>query len=94
MLLVARPERCRLLAVTDPATTRRIKWGVAPAGTEVVVPGTLRRVVPLGGTTRVDVDTAAGSVAVLTTAEVTTAPGGPVCVAVDARDARECPPPG
>jgi ABC-type sulfate/molybdate transport systems ATPase subunit len=83
VLLVARPERCRLL----PA-------GAAPGATAVAVPGTLRRVVPLGGTTRVDVDTAAGSVAVLTTAEVATAPGDPVCVVVDARDTRECPPPG
>jgi ABC-type sulfate/molybdate transport systems ATPase subunit len=92
VLLVARPERCRLLAVTDPTTTRRIKRGVAPAGTEVVVPGTLRRVVPLGGTTRVDVDTAAGRVAVLTTTEVTAAPGEPLCVTVDTSDTRECPP--
>jgi ABC-type sulfate/molybdate transport systems ATPase subunit len=104
VLLVARPERCRLLAVTDPATTRpsrtpcgaaaprRIKWGADPAATEVVVPGTLRRVVPLGGTTRVDVDTAAGPVAVLTTTEVTSAPGEPVCVTVDTSDTRECPP--
>jgi hypothetical protein len=60
----------------------------------ILVPGTLRRVVPLGGTTRVDVDTAAGPVAVLTTAEVTAAPGDPVCVTVDARDTRECPSPG
>jgi tungstate transport system ATP-binding protein len=58
----------------------------------VVVAGTLRRVVPLGGTTRVDVDTAAGPIAVLTTTEVTAAPGDPLCVAVDAGNARECPP--
>jgi ABC-type sulfate/molybdate transport systems ATPase subunit len=81
VLLVARPERCRLL---PPAA--------APTGPAVVVPGTLRRVVPLGGTTRVDVDTAAGPVAVLTTTEVTTAPGDPLCVTVDASDTRECPP--
>ena len=37
VLLVARPERCRLLPC-----------GAAPAATEVVVPGTLRRVVSLG----------------------------------------------
>jgi ABC-type sulfate/molybdate transport systems ATPase subunit len=92
VLLVARPERCRLLAVTDPAAPRRIKWGDARAQTEVVVPGTLRRVVPLGGTTRVDVDTAAGPVAVLTTTEVTAAPGEPLCVTVDTSDTRECPP--
>jgi ABC-type sulfate/molybdate transport systems ATPase subunit len=79
--LVTRPERCRLL----PAAARQIN----PA---VVVPGTLRRVVPLGGITRVDVDTAAGPVAVLTTTEVTLAPGDPLCVTVDARNVRECPP--
>jgi ABC-type sulfate/molybdate transport systems ATPase subunit len=82
VLLVARPERCRLLP-----------RGGAPAvtGPAVVVPGTLRRVVPLGGTTRVDVDTAARPVAVLTTTEVSASPGDPVCVSVDARDTRECP---
>jgi ABC-type sulfate/molybdate transport systems ATPase subunit len=83
VLLVARPERCRLLP--PGGAPRRIR----PA---VVVPGTLRRVVPLGGTMRVDVDTAAGPVAVLTTTEVTTAPGEPLCVTVDASDTRECPP--
>ena len=80
-LLVARPERCQLLP-------RR----VTPAHAAVVVAGTLRRVVPLGGTTRVDVDTAAGPIAVLTTTEVTIAPGDPLCVTVDARNTRECPP--
>ena len=108
VLLVARPERCRLLpAVTDPATTRpprtpcgaaaprRIKCGAAAPrqiGPAVVVAGRLRRVVPLGGTTRVDVDTAAGPIAVLTTTEVTAAPGDPLCVAVDTSNTRECPP--
>jgi ABC-type sulfate/molybdate transport systems ATPase subunit len=82
VLLVARPERCRLLPP-----------GEAPARSAVVVSGTLRRVVPLGGTTRVDVDTAAGPIAVLTTTEVTAAPGDPLCVAVDGRNTRECPPP-
>jgi ABC-type sulfate/molybdate transport systems ATPase subunit len=81
VLLVARPERCRILA-----------HGGAPARPAVVVSGTLRRVVPLGGTTRVDVDTAAGPIAVLTTTEVTAAPGDPLCVTVDARNTRECPP--
>jgi len=80
VLLVARPERCRL-----------VPPGCAPARAGVIVPGTLRRVVPLGGTTRVDVDTAAGPIAVLTTAEVTAAPGDPLCVAVDAWNTRECP---
>ena len=83
VLLVARPERCRLLSP-----------GEAPAHPAVLVPGTLRRIVPLGGTTRVDVDTAAGPIAVLTTTEVTAAPGDPLCVAVDAGNARECPPRG
>lgn len=83
VLLVARPERCRLLP-----------RGVASAATDVVVPGTLRRIVPLGGTTRFDVDTAAGPVAVLTTTEVTAAPGDPLRVTVDIRDTRECPLPG
>ena len=101
VLLVARPERCRLLspgvAVTDPATTRppRTPCGAAAPrqiSPEVVVAGTLRRVVPLGGTTRVDVDTAAGPIAVLTTAEVTLAPGDPLRVTVDTANTRECPP--
>jgi len=83
VLLVARPERCRLLPP-----------GADPAHPEVVVPGTLRRAVPLGGTTRVDVDTAAGPVAVVTTTEVTAAPGDALCVAVDTRNTRECPPRG
>ena len=85
VLLVARPERCGLLA--PGAAPRRISGAL-------VVPGTLRRVVPLGGTTRVDVDTAAGTVAVLTTAEVTAIPGDPLCVTVDAANTRECPPQG
>jgi len=103
VLLVARPERCRLLTpgeaptVTDPATTRppRTSCGAATPrqiSPAVVVSGTLRRVVPLGGTTRVDVDTAAGPVAVLTTTEVTLAPGDPLCVTVDTSNTRECPP--
>jgi ABC-type sulfate/molybdate transport systems ATPase subunit len=85
VLLVARPERCRLRcgAAAPPQ--------ISPA---VVVTGTLRRVVPLGGTTRVDVDTLAGPIAVLTTAEVTAAPGDPLCVTVDVRDTRECSPRG
>jgi ABC-type sulfate/molybdate transport systems ATPase subunit len=91
VLLVARPERCRLLLPGEAPT------GSAPAASQqvsavVVVTGTLRRVVPLGGTTRVDVDTAAGPVAVLTTTEVIAAPGDPVCVAIDTRNTRECPP--
>jgi tungstate transport system ATP-binding protein len=79
-LLVARPERCRLL---DPAAS-------LPPNT-VAVSGTLRRIVPLGGTTRVDVDTAAEPVAVLTTAEVTALPGQTVRVAVDLEHVRRVP---
>ncbi|HWM59023.1 MAG TPA: ATP-binding cassette domain-containing protein [Pseudonocardia sp.] len=80
-MLVARPERCRLLGPTaaDP-----------PAA--LVVPGTLRRVVPLGGTTRVDIDTSAQPVSVLTTAEVNEVAGARVRLAVDVDDVRECPP--
>jgi ABC-type sulfate/molybdate transport systems ATPase subunit len=70
-LLVAKPERCQLL---DP--------GGPPPPNAIVVGGTVRRTVPLGGTTRVDVDTSAEPVAVLTTAEVTAAPGQAVRVAV------------
>jgi ABC-type sulfate/molybdate transport systems ATPase subunit len=81
VLVVARPERCRLL-----------RHGDAAARDAVVVSGTLRRVVPLGGTTRVDVDTAAGPVAVVTTIEVTAAAGDQLGVTVDARNTRECPP--
>jgi heme ABC exporter ATP-binding subunit CcmA len=80
VLLVARPERCRLLLPGD--APHRI-------GPAVVVPGTLRRTVPLGGTTRVDVDTAAGPIAVLTTAEVTAVPGDELCVTVEVRNTRE-----
>ena len=76
-LLVARPERCRLL---EPAASR-------PPNT-VTVSGTVRRVVPLGGTTRVDVDTAGEPVAVLTTAEVTARPGQAVRVAIDLEHVR------
>src|SRR5690242_6587639 len=82
-LLIARPERCRLL-----------RPGQMPARDAVVVPGTVRRVVPLGGTTRVDVDTATGPVAVLTTTEVTAAPGDRLCVTVEGRDTRRLPAPG
>jgi ABC-type sulfate/molybdate transport systems ATPase subunit len=79
-LLVARPERCQLL---DPAAS-------LPPNT-IAVGGTVRRTVPLGGTTRVDVDTAAEPVAVLTTAEVTALPGQAVRVAVDLEHVRRIP---
>jgi ABC-type sulfate/molybdate transport systems ATPase subunit len=79
-LLVARPERCQLL---DPEA--------APPADAIVVSGTVRRTVPLGGTTRVDVDTAAEPVAVLTTAEVTAVPGQPVRIAVHLEHVRRVP---
>jgi tungstate transport system ATP-binding protein len=82
-LLVARPERCRLLPAD--ATVR--------PGT-VAAPGTVRRIVPLGGTTRIDIDTStAEPAAVLTTAEVTVEPGDAVLVAVDLEHVRRCPRP-
>jgi hypothetical protein len=49
-------------------------------------------VVPLGGTTRVDIDTSAQPVSVLTTAEVDEVPGARVRLTVDVDDVRECPP--
>jgi ABC-type sulfate/molybdate transport systems ATPase subunit len=79
VLLVARPERCRPLADADPA----------PPGT-LVVDGALRRIVPLGGATRLDVDTETGSVTAVTTAEVTTAPGDAIRVAIADEHLREC----
>jgi ABC-type sulfate/molybdate transport systems ATPase subunit len=80
-LLVARPERCRLL----PADA------TVPPDT-VAAPGTVRRVVPLGGTTRVDVDAAGARAAVLTTADVTARPGDAVLVAVGLEHVRRLPP--
>ena len=89
----SRPSSPATTCSSSPDPNAAGSWHVTdPAATEVVVPGTLRRVVPLGGTTRVDVDTAAGPVAVLTTTEVTSAPGEPLCVTVDTSDTRECPP--
>jgi ABC-type sulfate/molybdate transport systems ATPase subunit len=81
VLLVARPERCHPL---DAATT-------PPPGT-VVFEGVLRRVVPLGGAVRLDVDTAAGPVAAVTTAVVGATPGSPMRLAVAGEHLRECPP--
>jgi ABC-type sulfate/molybdate transport systems ATPase subunit len=79
--LVARPEHCQLLPPD----------GVVPDDA-VVTDGVLRRVVPLGGSTRVDVDTATGPVFVLTTSAVTDRPGDRVRVGVDRERTRECPP--
>ena len=49
---------------------------------EVRIPGTVRRVVPLGGATRVDVDTAAGTLTCLGPGEDEPAPGRRVVVTV------------
>jgi ABC-type sulfate/molybdate transport systems ATPase subunit len=79
VLLVARPERCGPLADAEPV----------PPDT-LVVDGVLRRVVPLGGAIRLDVDTDTGSVTAITTAEVTTAPGSPIRIAIADEHLREC----
>jgi ABC-type sulfate/molybdate transport systems ATPase subunit len=73
--LVVRPERCYPLT------------GTAPPGT-LVIEGVLRRVVPLGGAVRLDVDTPAGPITALTTTEVPTTPGNPIRVAVAAEHLR------
>ncbi|GAB3431415.1 ABC transporter ATP-binding protein [Actinophytocola sediminis] len=75
--LVARPERCHPLAEDQPA----------PPDT-VVVDGVLRRVVPLGGALRLDVDTAVGAVTAVTTAEVTATPGSAIRIATAAEHLR------
>ncbi len=67
-MLVVRPERCYPLADTTPSDA-------------LVISGVLRRVVPLGGAVRLDVDTPAGPVTALTTAEVPTTPGNPIRIA-------------
>ena len=69
-MLVARPERCRPLADSIP-----------PPPNTVVIDGVLRRVVPLGGAVRLDVDTPTGPVTALTTADVPTLPGNPIRIA-------------
>jgi ABC-type sulfate/molybdate transport systems ATPase subunit len=68
--LVVRPERCYPLAEATP-----------PPPDAVVIAGVLRRVVPLGGAVRLDVDTTAGPITAVTTAEVPAAPGDPVRIA-------------
>jgi ABC-type sulfate/molybdate transport systems ATPase subunit len=79
-LLVARPERCHPLA---NATT--------PPPDAVTFEGTLRRVVPLGGAIRLDVDTITGTASAITTAVITAKPGDPISLAVAAEHLRECP---
>lgn len=74
-LLVARPERCRLLDGPPPRDA-------------VVIDGTLRRAVALGATIRLDVDTLAGRITALTTTAVGVRPGDRVRVVVDAADVR------
>ncbi len=77
--LVARPERCSPLAGATP-----------PPPGAVVVDGVLRRVVPLGGAIRLDVDTATGPVTAVTTADVPTCPGGAIRLAIAAEHLRAC----
>ena len=55
------------------------------------IPGTVRRVVPLGGATRVDVDTAAGTLACQGSGADGRAPGEAVTVAVAEVDLRTIP---
>lgn len=79
VMLVARPERCHPLADDTPS----------PPDT-LVVEGVLRRVVPLGGAVRLDVDTATGPVTAVTTVEVPTTPGSPIRIAAATEHLREC----
>ena len=77
-LLAARPERCRALAGQ-------------PVGAKVDdlrIAGTVRRVVPLGPATRVDVDTAAGTIACLAPGADDLGSGDRVVAAVAAADLR------
>jgi tungstate transport system ATP-binding protein len=78
-MVVARPERCRPLADAEP-----------PPPDTVVVDGVLRRVVPLGGAVRLDVDTATGPITAVTTADVPTTPGTKIRVATAVEHLREC----
>jgi tungstate transport system ATP-binding protein len=77
--LVARPERCSpLLGSTS----------LPPDS--VVVDAVLRRVVPLGGATRLDMDTATGPATAVTTTDVTATPGSPIRLAIANEHLREC----
>lgn len=80
-MLVARPERCSPLADSTP-----------PPPDTVVADGVIRRAVPLGGATRLDVDTATGSVTAITTADTTFTPGHPIRIAVATEHLRKCAP--
>jgi tungstate transport system ATP-binding protein len=77
-LLVARPEHCRAQA-EQPA-------GAGSRGVRIA--GIVRRVVPLGGITRVDVDTAAGTLACLAPGSEGS-PGRAVVVSVAEADLRQ-----
>ncbi|WP_219420040.1 ATP-binding cassette domain-containing protein [Pseudonocardia nigra] len=74
-LLAARPEHCRALLA-------------APGPDALAVPGEVRRIVPLGGGTRVDVDTAVGTLACLGPGADGLRPGSAVVVALAEADAR------
>jgi ABC-type sulfate/molybdate transport systems ATPase subunit len=78
--LVARPERCHPLADATPAPPDA-----------VVITGVLRRVVPLGGAVRLDVDTTTGPVTAVTTEDVPTTPGSPIRIATATEHLRACP---
>jgi hypothetical protein len=77
--LVARPERCSPLADSSP-----------PPPEAVVVEGVLRRAVPLGGAIRLDVDTTAGPVTAVTTAEIAHTPGDTIRLAIPCEHLRAC----
>ncbi|MGH3875807.1 MAG: ABC transporter ATP-binding protein [Actinophytocola sp.] len=79
--LVARPERCSPLGDSAP-----------PPPDAVVVEGVLRRAVPLGGALRLDVDTAAGAVTAVTTAEIAHTPGDTIRLAIPCEHLRACEP--
>jgi ABC-type sulfate/molybdate transport systems ATPase subunit len=72
-LYAARPEHCAA-----------VNGQVVPPLAALRIPGTVRRVVPLGGATRVDVDTAAGTLACLAPGADGLAPGH--CTAVTVAD--------
>jgi ABC-type sulfate/molybdate transport systems ATPase subunit len=78
-VLVVRPERCYPLAAGAPAPPDSL-----------VIAGVLRRVVPLGGAVRLDVDTGAGLVTAVTTEEVAGRAGDPVRIATAREHLRDC----
>jgi ABC-type sulfate/molybdate transport systems ATPase subunit len=84
--------------VLPPAVTGRPELYVARPehctvgeGTGLRVPGTVRRVIPLGGTTRVDVDTAAGTLTCVAADTAGLEPGRAATVAVAEADLRTIP---